>query len=141
MRLSIDTRIKNHFNVEFEENETLLLKETSKQLDAYFNKFSTSFDLPIELIGTEFQKKVWKALQNIPYGMTKSYLQLSHIIENPKAIRAVASANGANALSIIIPCHRIIGSQGELTGYAGGLNAKKKLLLLENSKLIQAELF
>ena len=88
--------------------------------------------MPIHLIGTEFQKSVWKQLQEIPYGETRSYLKLSQELGNEKAIRAVASANGANGISIIIPCHRIIGSNKELVGYAGGLPGKKKLLELEN---------
>ena len=96
--------------------------------------------MPIRTIGNDFQKRVWKALQQIPCGETRSYLQLSESLGNPKAIRAVASANGANALSILIPCHRIIGSNGELTGYAGGLNAKKKLLELENPNLKNSQL-
>lgn len=96
--------------------------------------------MPIRTIGNDFQKRVWKALQQIPFGETRSYLQLSESLGNPKAIRAVASANGANALSILIPCHRIIGSNGELTGYAGGLNAKKKLLELENPNLKNSQL-
>ena len=96
--------------------------------------------MPIRTIGNDFQKRVWKALQQIPFGETRSYLQLSESLGNPKAIRAVASPNGANALSILIPCHRIIGSNGELTGYAGGLNAKKKLLELENPNLKNSQL-
>jgi methylated-DNA-[protein]-cysteine S-methyltransferase len=96
--------------------------------------------LPIRTIGNDFQKRVWKALLQIPFGETRSYLQLSESLGNPKAIRAVASANGANALSILIPCHRIIGSNVELTGYAGGLNAKKKLLELENPNLKNSQL-
>lgn len=83
--------------------------------------------------GTEFQQIVWRELLNIPYGVTVSYLELSRKLSDPKAIRAVASANGANAISILIPCHRIIGSNRELTGYAGGLSAKKKLLELEGA--------
>jgi len=93
------------------------------------------FDIPILLIGTQFQKEVWKALRNIPYGKTISYLELAYKLNNPKAIRAIASANGANAISIIIPCHRIIGSDGNMVGYAGGLKAKKNLLKLENGIL------
>ena len=83
------------------------------------------------MVGTDFQKSVWEALMNIPYGKTVSYLELSQNIGKPKAVRAVANANGANALSLFIPCHRIIGKDGSLTGYAGGLEIKKKLLELE----------
>src|SRR5690606_18399830 len=94
-------------------------------------KKRTTFDIPLLFIGTDFQKSVWEALMEIPYGTTKSYLELSRDLGDENAIRAVATANGANSISIIVPCHRIIGSDGSLTGYAGGLNAKKKLLQLE----------
>ena len=83
------------------------------------------------MVGTDFQKKVWEALLNVPYGPTLSYLQLAKNIKNEKVVRAVAAANGANSMAIIIPCHRIIGSNGELVGYAGGLPIKKRLLKLE----------
>ena len=85
------------------------------------------------MVGTEFQKSVWEELLKIPYGQTASYLELSRAIGNEKAVRAVANANGANAIGIIIPCHRIIGSDGSLTGYAGGLDVKRKLLEIENN--------
>ncbi len=91
------------------------------------------FDIPLLLVGSEFQKSVWNALLQVPYGVTETYLGLSKNIENEKAIRAVASANGANAIAIIVPCHRIIGSDGSLVGYAGGLNAKRKLLNIEKA--------
>ena len=93
----------------------------------------SKFDIPIITIGTPFQEKVWQALLQVPYGSTSSYLQLARYIGEEKAVRAVASANGANSIGIIIPCHRIIGSNGELTGYGGGLPLKKRLLKLENN--------
>ena len=94
------------------------------------------------LAGTDFQKTVWQSLLQIPYGKTMTYLDLSRNMGNEKAIRAIASANGANAISIIIPCHRIIGSNGELVGYAGGLPTKKRLLQLESAYINpQLELF
>lgn len=99
----------------------------------YFNKERDSFSVPLLLAGTDFQKSVWNTLCEIPYGKTQSYLELSRKLNNPKAIRAIASANGANAISILSPCHRIIGHNGDLVGYAGGLKAKKELLLLEGS--------
>jgi methylated-DNA-[protein]-cysteine S-methyltransferase len=99
----------------------------------YFNKERETFDIPLLLAGTDFQKSVWDTLCQIPYGKTQFYLELSKTLNNPKAIRAIASANGANALSLLIPCHRIIGHTGDLVGYAVGLDAKKKLLLLEGS--------
>jgi methylated-DNA-[protein]-cysteine S-methyltransferase len=99
----------------------------------YFAHERKDFNIPLLTVGTDFQKSVWEGLIKIPYGTTASYLELSKNIGNEKAVRAVASANGANAISILIPCHRIIGSNGDLVGYAGGLPAKKKLLELENN--------
>ncbi len=99
------------------------------------------FDIPLLLVGTDFQKDVWSALQQIPYGKRK-HIWVFRKVKNEKAIRAVASANGANAISIIVPCHRIIGADGSMVGYAGGLQTKKKLLLLENAlKTSQLSLF
>ncbi len=144
MRGSIDKRIKDLLNAEYKEQNTDLISSTIHQLEEYFAKDRTTFDLPIVFAGTSFQKSVWETLQTIPYGQTETYLGLSRRLGNEKAIRAVASANGANAISIIVPCHRIIGSNGELTGYAGGLPAKKRLLQLENASNIsrqQLELF
>lgn len=137
---SIKKRIISHINAPFLEQETAFLVSVKQQLDAYFNKTRTNFDIPLLLLGTEFQKSVWQELLTIPYGKTLSYLGLSKQLNNENAIRAVASANGANAISIIVPCHRIIGNKGELVGYAGGLYAKKKLLELEQSSK-QTELF
>ncbi len=91
------------------------------------------FDIPFITVGSDFQKSVWDALLKVPYGTTSTYLQLAKDINNKKAVRAVANANGANSMSIIIPCHRIIGSNGELTGYGGGLPLKKRLLELEQN--------
>lgn len=139
-RIEIDQRITTHFQTNFINKTTPIIENTITQLEEYFNSNRSQFDIPIELIGTPFQKNVWEELMQIQYGKTMSYLALSQKIGNQKAIRAVASANGANAISIIIPCHRIIGTNGELTGYAGGLNAKKKLLNIEN-KIIENTLF
>lgn len=133
MRKTVDNRIKKTLNAEFIEKDDELLKETRKQLNEYFDMKRREFDIPILMLGTEFQKSVWKALLKITYGKTASYLELSKIIGKEKAVRAVANANGANSIGIIIPCHRIIGSNGELTGYAGGLALKKRLLELENN--------
>ncbi len=109
----------------------LELKEVVSQLKQYFNKERTDFDIKLAPKGTEFQLKVWKELQKIPYGKTVSYQQMANQLGNPKVIRAAASANGKNPIPIIIPCHRVIGSDGSLTGYAGGLPKKKWLLELE----------
>lgn len=133
MRKSVDSRLKKLLNAEYLEEDNKVLRETRKQLDEYFSMKRSSFDIPILMLGTAFQKSVWEALVKIPYGETASYLELSKTIGNAKAVRAVANANGANAIAIIIPCHRIIGSDGSLTGYAGGLPLKKKLLDLENN--------
>ena len=110
------------------------------QLRAYFKKERKIFDLKLNPEGTIFQKKVWKQLKTIPFGKTISYLELSKLIGNVKAIRAVANANGKNPLWIIVPCHRVIGSDGSLTGYAGGLH-RKQWLLNHESKYKQQSLF
>lgn len=142
MRAQVDQRIMQHLNATFEEGETSVIQIAKDQLTEYFEGKRTEFDIPLRLAGTEFQQNVWQALLKVPYGKTDTYLGLSKILGNVKAIRAVAAANGANAISIIVPCHRIIGSQGELVGYAGGLSAKKHLLELENpGKKLQMELF
>ena len=108
------------------------LKECVSQLKEYFNGKRVSFDLVINPKGTPFQIKVWKELLNVPYGKTTSYLEQSKALGDVKALRAVASANGKNPLCVIIPCHRVIGSDGSLTGYAGGIWRKKWLLAHEN---------
>lgn len=132
-RAAIDKRIQKALKANYVEGDSEVIDETMVQLDAYFHKERTAFDLPLHFAGTHFQKGVWEALLNIPYGETISYTQLSKNLNNPLGIRAIASANGANALSIIVPCHRIIGANGDLVGYAGGLPAKKKLLELEGA--------
>ncbi len=133
MRGAIDKRIKSGLNAEYSSAITPVIENTVIQLEEYFCGNREVFDIPIIMIGTPFQQQVWKQLQQIKYGETKTYLRLSNELKNEKAIRAVASANGANAISIIIPCHRIIGSDGKLIGYAGGLSAKKKLLQMEGA--------
>lgn len=104
------------------------LEDAAYQLKEYFEGSRTTFQLDLNPEGTAFQKKVWQALQDIPYGKTVSYLELSKTLGDIKAIRAVAAANGKNPLWIVVPCHRVIGSDGSLTGYAGGLHRKKWLL-------------
>lgn len=108
------------------------LKDVVSQLDAYFQGTLTRFDLQLQPQGTPFQKTVWQQLQEIPFGVTQSYQAIATKLGNPKVIRAAAAANGKNPIAIIIPCHRIIGSDGSLTGYAGGLHKKKWLLEHEN---------
>lgn len=110
-----------------------IVADAFNQLREYFDRKRNSFDLQLEIIGTDFQKKVWNELLKIPYGETISYNQLAIKLGDKKSIRAAASANGANPLPIVIPCHRVIGSDGSLVGYGGGLDVKKKLLELEGS--------
>ena len=117
----------------FYQSETPLIKKAAKQLGEYFDGKRKTFDLPLAPRGTEFQLTVWKALQTISYGKTCSYGQLAAMIGNPKACRAVGMANNRNPIAVIIPCHRVIGSNGSLTGYAGGLELKEKLILLEKN--------
>ena len=127
-----------------EEKETdiipIELEDCVRQLNEYFEGIRTQFDLQLNPEGTEFQKNVWHLLQTIPYGKTISYLQLSQQLGDVKAIRAVANANGRNPLWIVIPCHRVIGSDGSLTGYAGGLH-RKQWLLEHESPYKQQRLF
>lgn len=112
-----------------------LLLETEKQLNAYFNNTLTTFDLPLSLNGTVFQKRVWAQLITIPFGKTISYLELAKLLGDEKCIRAAASANGKNPISIIIPCHRVIGSNGTLVGYSG--NIERKIFLLNHEGAYQ----
>lgn len=112
-----------------------ILKQTKQQLAEYFSGQRRQFDLPLKFEGTEFQKKVWAALLTIPYGETRSYADIAKQVGSPKAVRAVGLANSKNPISIIAPCHRVIGSNGKLTGYAGGLHNKEFLLRLEHAPL------
>jgi methylated-DNA-[protein]-cysteine S-methyltransferase len=119
---------------EWKENRSAFA-EVIRQLQAYFRGELKEFDLPLALEGTKFQVGVWNTLREIPYGETISYAQLAARIGNPKAVRAVGLANGSNPIPIIVPCHRVIGSDGSLTGFGGGLPTKKMLLELENKQL------
>lgn len=110
------------------------LREARQQLDEYFNGARRRFNLPLEFRGTEFQKNVWGALLAIPYGETRTYRQIAEQIGSPTAVRAVGAANGRNPISIIAPCHRVIGASGHLTGFGGGLDAKAYLLSLESAQ-------
>lgn len=132
-RRAIDARLRKALRAEFAESDNPLLDETQHQLRDYFSSSRKQFDIPLLPVGTDFQKRVWAQLLKIPYGTTLSYLDLAAQLGHNKAVRAVANANGANALSILVPCHRIIGSNGELVGYAGGLRAKEHLLNLEQN--------
>jgi methylated-DNA-[protein]-cysteine S-methyltransferase len=108
-----------------------ILMRTAQQLREYFAGTRSRFELELEFTGTEFQKKVWAALLTIPFGETRSYSEIARQIGNPSAVRAVGAANGKNPISIVAPCHRVIGASGKLTGFAGGLEAKERLLTLE----------
>ena len=117
-----------------ENNTHPILLETERQLKEYFEGRRSVFSLLLDPIGTEFQKSVWRALSTIPFGETRSYGDIARQIGNEKAVRAVGAANGRNPISIIVPCHRVIGSTGDLTGFAGGLEVKACLLSLEGVK-------
>ena len=108
-----------------------ILLETQKQLTEYFSGKRQQFDLPLDFAGTEFQQKVWQALLSVPFGETRSYRDIAEQIGNVKAVRAVGAANGKNPISIIVPCHRVVGTNGKLVGFAGGLDNKDILLRLE----------
>jgi len=131
MRRAVDGRIKKGLDAEFVEQDDEILEKTRKQVDEYLNGNRKEFDMPLLMVGTDFQRRVWKALMKVPYGVTATYGQIAEDIGSPKAVRAVGNANSANPISIIVPCHRIIGSDGELVGYGGGLSVKKRLLKLE----------
>ena len=120
-------------NLSGEKMETSLIKEAFLQLNEYLQGIRKEFDLPLNPRGTEFQKRVWKALLEIPYGETRSYKQIAEAIGNPKAVRAVGMANNRNPLLIVVPCHRVIGTNGKLVGYGAGLDKKEFLLQLEKS--------
>lgn len=121
----VDKRLQNLLNADYKEGKSDIIQEAARQLDEYFKRERTTFDIPILFTGTDFQKKVWHKLLEIPYGQTLSYGEMAKRLDIPNAVRAVANANGANAISIFVPCHRVIGSDRSLTGYGGGLTAKK----------------
>ena len=125
-----EEKIRNSLS-DFKHENNKIIRQTKKQLQEYFTGNRTEFDLPITFNGTIFQKQTWKALLTIPYGETRSYSDQAHLIGNPKAVRAVGRTNGLNPIGIVVPCHRVIGKSGKLTGYAGGLDKKKFLLDLE----------
>jgi methylated-DNA-[protein]-cysteine S-methyltransferase len=118
-------------NIAGQDRKHPVLLETERQLKEYFAGTRKRFKVKLDFNGTDFQKQVWKALLTIPFGETRSYVQIARQIGNPKAVRAVGAANGRNPISILAPCHRVIGANGKLTGFAGGLDAKAHLLALE----------
>lgn len=133
----VDNRLKKELNARFEQGDSAVLTRATKQLDEYFAGCRREFDVPLLFVGTDFQKRVWRDLLCIPFGRTISYAEMARRIGEPSAVRAVANANGANAISIFAPCHRVIGSDGSLTGYGGGLDAKRYLLALEQRQLFK----
>ena len=130
-RDQVDRRLKRILNAEFEEETSEVIEKAVEQLDEFFAGRRREFDVPLLFVGTDFQKTVWNELLKIPFGKTISYGEMARRIGMPKAVRAVANANGANSMSIFAPCHRVIGSDHSLTGYGGGLDAKRTLLELE----------
>lgn len=120
------------------ENDDTAFPEAVDQLSAYFAGERTDFVLELDMVGTQFQRRVWEALQTIPYGETRSYGEIARQIGSPSASRAVGLANGHNPIGIIVPCHRVIGANGSLTGYGGGLDRKRALLELERSRTMPA---
>ena len=122
-----------HFQSDNFSISSTLLKDACRQLDEYFEGKRQKFNLALKPLGTDFQRSAWESLLRIPYGETRSYMQQAESIRNPRAIRAIGQANSRNPIPIIIPCHRVIGKNGSLTGYAGGLDRKTQLLSLEHS--------
>lgn len=132
-RKTIDSRICRHFNSKYEEGCSEIISNAINELNEYFAGQRQDFSIPVIFSGSEFQCRVWSELMKIPYGTTITYAQLALRTGNPRAVRAIASAIANNSISIIVPCHRVIGSSGNLTGYAGGLPAKQALLALESN--------
>lgn len=128
-------RLSRLLDVEFTDGTSAVIETAEIQLDEYFADERREFDVPLMFAGTEFQKAVWNELMLIPPGRTTTYGELARRIGHPAAVRAIANAVGSNALSILVPCHRVIGADGTLTGYAGGLPAKRHLLALESPGL------
>ena len=124
-------RIGRYMNVDFRVESSPIVEQTKRQLDDYFAGNRKEFDIQLHTFGTDFQNRVWKALLDIPYGKTRTYMEIAKSIDNAKGVRAVAQAIGANSLDIIVPCHRVIGSNHSMTGYTGGLDKKKFLIELE----------
>jgi len=134
-REMIDQKLQKLLKSRYAEADSDVINRAIKQLDEYFDGKRTTFDIPLLPVGTDFQKQVWEKLLEIPYGKTISYGEQAKMTGSPKAVRSVANINGLNAISIFIPCHRVIGHNGSLTGYGGGLDAKKHLLELEKNNI------
>jgi methylated-DNA-[protein]-cysteine S-methyltransferase len=130
-----EDRISRALNAELVEQDDEVMRGTSRQLDEYLEGQRSGFDIAMLMVGTDFQRRVWKSLMRIPYGTTSTYGQVAQDIASPRAVRAVGNACGANPIGIIVPCHRVIGSNGELVGYGGGLPLKRRLLALEQRNI------
>lgn len=134
-RDKVDKRLQKILDAKFAEGSSAVLEKAVHQLDEYFAGTRRDFDVPLLFVGTDFQKAVWNDLLDIPYGETVSYGEMARRLGKPKYVRAVANANGANAISIFAPCHRVIGKDSSLTGYGGGLDAKRYLLAIEGNEI------
>lgn len=132
LRKGVEKILRRAFDIDFIEGSSDVIERGISELEEYFNGSRLKFDLPVMMVGSDFQRRVWAKLCEIPYGSTVSYSAVAVCISNPKAVRAVANAIGANILSIFIPCHRVIGSDNSLTGYRGGIDAKRSLLCMES---------
>ena len=141
LRQRVDQRVQRNLGASFLEADDPVSDATIAQLEEYGRGERQQFELPLRLAGSEFQQAVWQALMAVPYGGTASYGELAERLGQPQAVRAVANANGANALALVVPCHRIIGRRGELVGYGGGLELKRRLLRLEQEHVGQLPLF
>lgn len=131
--------MRSELKADFEERRSAVISEAIRQLDAYFSRKTHTLKVPMLLVGTDFQKRVWKSLLKIPYGHTTTYSQLARDLGVPTATRAVANACGENVLSLFLPCHRVLGKNGDLYGYSGGLDVKRFLLDLEDNTLFMPE--
>lgn len=131
-----ETRTRVRLNKPIEDATDPILIETKRQLNEYFAGTRQTFTLPIRMRGTEFQQSVWETLRTIPFGTTATYAAIAQRIERPRAVRAVGAANSKNPISIIVPCHRVVGSNGTLTGFAGGIETKRQLLQWEADRIV-----
>ena len=136
---SASLMMRSELQADFQEKSSAVIRQAMKQLDAYFERRRRELKLPLLLLGTEFQKRVWTALPDIPYGHTITYGELARRLGIPTATRAVANACGENVLSLFLPCHRVLGKGGDLYGYSGGLDVKRYLLDLEDNTLFMPE--
>ena len=133
----VDRRLQRLLHADYREENDKVIATARRQLDEYFRRERCEFNVPILFVGTAFQQRVWEELLHIPYGTTVSYGEMARRIGMPASVRAVANANGANAISIFAPCHRVIGSDGSLMGYGGGIPAKRYLLEFEKGKTLR----